>query len=469
VKELSLKAKAYIFAVIAGGTVAVAWQVMHVGRSMDTRGFELLAVATVLAALAHFGSVQGSTARSSYDLALVVYGFVLVVQGPGPAIIASVFACLLDWLWHKPRWFIQSFNICSLAIALSAAGAVYHWAVVGTRPVGPVAAAGVLGTLLVFVALNHGMVALAVGLGSGENLAESGILGGLTLAIDIALAAAGAAAAVIWFINPYACVIALTPVYLVSTTLRVPALERQAVTDPKTGIFNARHFQELLATEMTRANRFDRPLTVVMGDLDLLRNINNVYGHLAGDQVLIKVAEMLKNSVRDYDVVARFGGEEFTILMTETSIDQAAPRIEALRAAIAAADIDISTNVDPIRTTMSFGLAEREGADETPEKIMHRADLAVYRAKLEGRNRVQVPKHDEDENLELEAPLKAPGSASAAVMSEPVLLAAPRTSETRAGDPPTPAPPRETARDTRAIPTASPRAKESHVDRKSVV
>ena len=152
---------------------------------------------------------------------------------------------------------------------------------------------------------------------------------------------------------------------------------------------------------MARANRFNRPLTVVMGDLDLLRNINNVYGHLAGDQVLIKVAQILKSSVRDYDVVARFGGEEFTIFMTETSIDQAVPRIEALRAAIAAANIEVTTSVEPIRTTMSFGLAEREGSDGTPEEIMHRADLAVYKAKLEGRNRLETTRFGEGESRDI--------------------------------------------------------------------
>lgn len=397
-KELSLKARVFILAVIAGGTAAIGLQVAYIGGSMDVEGFALLAAATALAALAHFRSVQGSTPKSSYDLALVIYGFVLVVQGPRAAIIASLFACILDWVWHKRRWHIQVFNICSLAIALSAAGAVYQWAIAGTQPMGPTGAAGVVGAVLVFIVLNHAMVGAVLALASGEGRVESGIFGGLTLGIDAALAAAGAAAAVIWFINPYACAIALAPVYLISTIIRVPALERQAITDPKTGVFNTRHFQELLASEMTRANRFDRPLTVVMGDLDLLRNINNVYGHLAGDQVLIRVAQIIKSSVRDYDVVARFGGEEFTILMTETSLDQAVSRIEAVRAAIAAVDIEVPTSVEPIKTTMSFGLAQRTSADESPEEILHRADLAVYRAKIEGRNCVKVAKLDENES-----------------------------------------------------------------------
>ena len=207
----------------------------------------------IVAALAQFASVQGSTTRSSYDLALIVYGFVLLVRGPGAAIIVSSLACVLDWVWHRPRWYVQLFNICALAFALSAGGVVYRLAAPGAEPGGLLVALGVIGAVLAVVAVNHALVALAVAFASGESLAESGICGGLTLAIDAALVASGMAAALIWFINPYVSVIALAPIYLISATLKVPSLERQAVTDPKTGVFNARHFQELLADEMTRA------------------------------------------------------------------------------------------------------------------------------------------------------------------------------------------------------------------------
>lgn len=390
VKELSPKAKVYIFAIIAAGVALAGLQFVNFGRSIDASDIGIVAVAIVLAALAQFGSVQGSTAKSSYDLALIVYAFVLVVRGPGAAIIVASLACALDWVWHRPRWYVQCFNICSLTLALSAGGAVHSLAAPATEPGRLLTALSVIGAVFAVVAVNHVLVGLAVAFARGESLAESGICSPLPLAIDVALVASGMAAAVIWFINPYVSVIALAPIYLISATLKVPSLERQAVTDPKTGVFNARHFQQLLADEMTRAVRFDRPLTVVMGDLDLLRDINNSYGHLAGDRVLIRVAEIIKSSVRDYDVVARFGGEEFTILMTETSIEQALPRIEALREAIAAARIEVSTSADPIRTSMSFGLAQRQASDESAEQIVHRADLAVYRAKVEGRNCVRA-------------------------------------------------------------------------------
>src|SRR5207247_98918 len=90
--------------------------------------------------------------------------------------------------------------------------------------------------------------------------------------------------------------------------------------------FNARHFAATLREELTRAMRFDRPMSLVMADLDLLRDINNTYGHLAGDAVLAGVAKIFREQLREYDVPARFGGEEFSILLPETR----APRLLSL-------------------------------------------------------------------------------------------------------------------------------------------
>ena len=96
---------------------------------------------------------------------------------------------------------------------------------------------------------------------------------------------------------------------------------------------------------------------MIIADLDLLRNINNTYGHLAGDAVLIGVARAMKQSVREYDVVSRFGGEEFAILLPETSLAQAYEKAEFFRKTIEAMEFTIPTSMTPIRATMSFGVA----------------------------------------------------------------------------------------------------------------
>jgi len=111
----------------------------------------------------------------------------------------------------------------------------------------------------------------------------------------------------------------------------VPALEEEARVDPKTGLFNARHFAAELREELGRAKRFRRPMAVVMSDLDLLREINNSYGHLAGDAVLRGVAEIFQKQLRDYDIPARFGGEERRSRSPNASAAPSRPRSSRLR------------------------------------------------------------------------------------------------------------------------------------------
>jgi diguanylate cyclase (GGDEF)-like protein/putative nucleotidyltransferase with HDIG domain len=174
----------------------------------------------------------------------------------------------------------------------------------------------------------------------------------------------------------------------------VPSLQRKTDIDPKTGLFNSRFLIQALERELSRSIRFDRPLTIIMADMDLLRNINNTYGHLAGDEVLIGVANILQTNFREYDIVSRFGGEEFAILMPETTVSQAILKAEEIRALIEEKDFEISTNIEPIKVTMSFGIAAREGFEQSEDQILHNADKALYRAKLSGRNKVLVHADD---------------------------------------------------------------------------
>jgi len=145
-------------------------------------------------------------------------------------------------------------------------------------------------------------------------------------------------------------------------------LERQTEIDSKTGLFNHDYFKKQLDNELARANRFDRPLSVIFSDLDLLRNINNTYGHIAGDEILIGVAKALKDSVREYDIVCRFGGEEFAILLPEASLAQAYERAELLRKAIENLEFTVPTSMTPIRATMSLVLPNAKTSVNLPKR-----------------------------------------------------------------------------------------------------
>jgi diguanylate cyclase (GGDEF)-like protein len=162
-------------------------------------------------------------------------------------------------------------------------------------------------------------------------------------------------------------------------------VKRQAVTDELTGLANRRSFRESLDTELQRAERFGSGLALIVADLDDFKNVNDRFGHQAGDEVLRAFAEVLKGRIRGIDLAARLGGEEFAILLPETDAAGAEALAENLRLAVAKLAVPIGS--EEIRVTASFGVAafpESEGADE----LMTAADLALYSAKRHGKDRV---------------------------------------------------------------------------------
>ncbi len=378
--DLSWKARIFILSTIAVGFGLSVYNLVNI----DWRNYGLL-ILTGVAAVAQVYKVEGATHKSSYNLGWVVYGLAFVLLG-GPATLFIILVShLIDWAWHKYSWYIQMFNMATFAIAVSATTWIYNCILTAQLSLGILSTLAILVALAVFTLLNHILVGMVIWFARGQNFTQSGVFGLLTLMIDFTLLGFGMVAAMIWGINPSMIVFVLIPLYLIYITLQVPKLQRQTEIDPKTKLYNARFFAEALKKEYDRALRYDRPLTVVLGDLDLLRNINNTYGHLAGDVVLVKVAEILQNHFRGYDLVARFGGEEFAILMPETTPEEAFPRVEAVRQAIAATDFEVSTSVTPIRVSISFGIAARNGQGSA-ENIIHDADVTLYRSKLMGRN-----------------------------------------------------------------------------------
>lgn len=350
-------------------------------------------VAIGLAGLTKIWIVRGPTNNSNYDLSLIIFGFTLLELGRPMAVWVVLAAGLFAWAWHRDYWYINAFNIGMWVISVSAAGLAYDWISIAFVGSSLGTALGIVVATLAFTLVNHLMLGVVILLANGEKFSESGAFDLLILTIDITLFALGALAALIWKINPYATLLIGLPVYLIYLTLRMPALQRRAESDSKTGLFNARHFSQTLKKELDRADRFDRPLTVVMSDLDFFSQVNNTYGHLAGDDVLIGVAKILRQSVREYDMAARFGGEEFACLLLEITPEQALARVEALRQQIEAADFQVSTHPQPIKVTMSFGISGRQRSGQTVEELIHQADMAVYEAKQTGRNRVCLYKN----------------------------------------------------------------------------
>ena len=382
-KSLSLTTRLYIILTFISGVVIFISQI----KIMNLGNPTFLVILCVLASLALILKVEGSTNRSHYTFSFLVYGFTFAVFGPAEATLVIVVSNIAEWIWNKPVWYIPLLNTGAYIMVMAAAG-------LASSLINPMnasrtwqSALAIIVGMAVFNLLNHLMVAIVVWLARGENFKESGIFDFFPLMLDLALLYFGASLSIVWIYNPFALGLFLIPLYLIYSTLRVPGLERKTEIDAKTGLFNHDYFKKHLNNELARSNRFDRPLSVILADLDLLRNINNTYGHLAGDEVLIGMANAMKESVRDYDVVCRFGGEEFAILLPETSLNQAYERAEVIRQAIESLEFMVPTSISPIRATMSFGVSHRESFSQTADQITHNADLALYHAKLTGRNK----------------------------------------------------------------------------------
>jgi diguanylate cyclase (GGDEF)-like protein len=256
-------------------------------------------------------------------------------------------------------------------------------------------------------------------------------LQGLFVEIDLGIMITVAVA-----LSPALVVIALPTVLLVRRFLIHPVLVAQSRVDSKTGLLNVSTWEKEAETELSRSARMRHPVSLALIDIDHFKLVNDTYGHLVGDRVLKAVAEALTGQSRDYDRVGRFGGEEFVILLAQTTEADAIKIADRLRAHVGALSVPVDDRPDAplVQVTISIGVtAMAKGEKQELIDLLAAADSALYHAKQAGRNRVAVappqrnmgldtfnaqlaPHH----SLEDARPLQDPRSASAAQSSRVV-------------------------------------------------
>jgi diguanylate cyclase (GGDEF)-like protein/PAS domain S-box-containing protein len=165
-------------------------------------------------------------------------------------------------------------------------------------------------------------------------------------------------------------------------------LHEQAIRDPLTGLFNRRYLSETLPREIMRAKRENIPLSVIISDVDYFKLINDTYGHQIGDQCLIGIANLMKKNARGSDIVCRYGGEEFLLVLPGTPLDSAAKRAEEIREKCE--ELTLQHNGKDLTVTVSFGVAAYPTHGKEAEEIIIKADKALYQSKRTGRDRVTV-------------------------------------------------------------------------------
>jgi diguanylate cyclase (GGDEF)-like protein len=334
---------------------------------------------------------------------LSVWLFAAVLLLPPPLL------CLLIVLGYLHRWarvyrfrapvHRKLFSVATIVLGAVAAYGVLHTVYPGTTPFaaalsGPTGLLAVIAAGVVYRVINDGLVTVALmGIYPGRSLraalspaADQLMVGG---AVGL-----GAGLAVVLIAQPWWTPLLIITVLALHTGLLMPQFRDASRSDAKTGLFNAAFWVKLMGHELARSRRLGGTVGVLVLDLDHFKRVNDSYGHLAGDVVLRAVADAIKHSVRGHDIVGRYGGEEFTVLLPGLDVDDVRRAAERMRAAVARLAVsapDLEGNERVIGgLTASVGVAVFPDHAEDGTSLLLAADAALYDAKGAGRDRTRI-------------------------------------------------------------------------------
>ena len=383
-------ARLYVGAVYACAIGVGALAVFAAGGRPSAEEVAAFAVLSALAAAAQLFKVDAPNRHSYHTTPAFLLAASLLLE-PSLLVALGLLILLPEWLRYRYPWYIQTFNIATYLLNMLVAWGVFHLVAGGSGLVVSWQVALAVGLAAVTFSLtNHLMVGLVLRLAGGIPFRDSQVLAWDSLEPDITLLFLGAGTAVFWTIHPFLLGLGVAPLFLFYRALHVPQLQEEAYNDVKTGLLTARRFTELLREDLRKAERSGRPTAVAMADLDLLRNVNNTHGHLVGDQALQAAAQAIKRCLRPGDIAGRLGGEEFALLLPATGPNEAFALAERIREELEGVAIPLPDEEDPLRVTMSLGVATFPEPCPEPRKLLHHADMAVYRSKLAGRNRTSA-------------------------------------------------------------------------------
>ncbi len=379
----------YIAEVFALGGIALALAVSSLDTvTQDWPAMAVLALGVAAAQLFTLTAANQQTYRPS--LAFLMAAVVLLT--PSQVALLVIVSFVVEAVRGGRPWHVWGFDLASALIATRAAGLIYHCA--NGSALGPVLPLSTSFALLAagatLISLQRLLLRALTGLLAAASGQSPSLLTAEGILVDIGLVSIGSMMALLWQHSPWLILLGLPPLVVVGYCLRVPVLKEEASLDGKTSLLNSRTFETQAKRELERASRLGQSVALIMADLDYLREVNNKYGHLAGDMVLQRVASIIKTSLPENGFAGRFGGEEFSILISNADVREGLALAELIRARVAAEKIAIPTKGEPVSVTMSFGVATYPYNGSALASVLHAADAAVYRAKMSGRNRVCV-------------------------------------------------------------------------------
>jgi diguanylate cyclase (GGDEF)-like protein len=400
----------YVLVVLACDLALTGWGLagtpIH-GRDTLLFGSLLAAAVICIEALRRLGQPTGV----SRDLLSAWWLPIALLLPPLYALLAPfVIGAVLYVRAQRMPLYRRLFSSAALGLAGAATSAAFHLAVPGaaqnaaqnaaqsaaqtalsgsrawlTRP--PLMLAAV-GCAVVFAVVNSFTVAVAAHLAEPDTAIRKLLWDRETLLLDLTETCVGILVAVTCALSYLLLLVALPPVILLQRSLMHQQLAAAARTDPKTGLLNATAWQREADAEVVRAQRSSSPLALLLIDVDHFKRVNDSHGHLIGDEVLRALAAELRQQVRESDMVGRFGGEEFTVLLPRTDAADAHGIAERLRAS--ARRMSVAAADARIQVTVSIGVALLGQHGRDLFELLAAADVALYKAKDAGRDQVHV-------------------------------------------------------------------------------
>ncbi|MFZ5824218.1 MAG: diguanylate cyclase [Bacillota bacterium] len=329
----------------------------------------------------------------------VVAGWYAAIDVAAALVLPFPFFCLAIWVrfvatvvkryrrGHPEPWLGPDFNSANVIIDAGAALVVAHLLTMlfGDSPLAT--ALILLATAFTFAAVQILLTSALIALDERKPWHKAGSLDSDAILSDGMMVTAGALLAYIYGANPYLMLITLPLLLFLHKSLLRLNEAKLAYIDGKTGIYNYRYFDEALSEAFRKATTTRRPLALIFGDMDHLRDINNTHGHMVGDLAIAGVARVFKAHSGSEGVACRFGGEEFVLMLPGYTQEEAAEVAELVRRSVAATRVPLEHGGE-VGLSISLGVAAFPEDADCMEALVKAADEAVYKAKHTGRNRV---------------------------------------------------------------------------------
>ena len=381
-------------AVISGAVAVTGWQLIRSPAVPGGRQLLLFAALMGCAAVCIEATRRlGLPAGATQDL---LAAWCLPVALLLPSLYTLLAPALATGLLHarvrqRAVAATSAFRAAALGLAGAAASALFRVLGAGgpdAWPGHPRAVAAAVAGAAVFAAVVGVLAGLAAHLRDPLAGWRDLLLGSESMLLDMTGLCAGVLVAIACSVSPALLLVALPPVVLLQRGLLHQHLRTAARTDAKTGLLHAVAWQREADAAIRRARRDREQLAVLLADIDHFKQVNDTHGHLAGDEVLLAAAAALRRRIRAGDLLGRFGGEEFVVLLPRTTADEACQVAERLRAAVGTTSVRTGLGEVAVTVTVSIGVAALGTHGSELLELLTAADAALYRAKTSGRDQV---------------------------------------------------------------------------------